>query len=68
MLSAGIILACNIGTAVYYWKIYRSLDGAWQERLRAIVISKLTARHLLAIGIPIVILIGLGVFRAFGLF
>ncbi len=68
MLSAGIVLACNIGTAVYYWKVYRSLDGEWQRRLRTIVVTKLTARHLLAIGIPIVILIGLGLFRAFGLF
>jgi uncharacterized membrane protein YkvA (DUF1232 family) len=68
MLSAGIVLACNIGTAVYYWKVYRSLDGAWQERLRAIVVSKLSTRQLLALGVPIVILIGLGICRAFGVF
>ena len=33
-LSAGIVLACNFGTALYYWRAYRSLDGEWQERLR----------------------------------
>ena len=48
--------ACTTGA-------YRKLDGAWQRRLRTLVTSKLTLRHLFAIGLPVLVLIGLGICR-----
>ncbi len=67
ILSAAIVLACNAATGVYYWRAYRQLDGAWQQRLRELVVAKLTVWHLVAIGLPIVVLIGLGICRAVSL-
>ncbi|MHB8863938.1 MAG: YkvA family protein, partial [Pirellulaceae bacterium] len=32
-LSTALVAACNLWTAVYFWRTYRQLDGAWQERL-----------------------------------
>jgi uncharacterized membrane protein YkvA (DUF1232 family) len=63
IVSAAIVLACNVSTAVYFWREYRKLDGAWQQRLRTLVVSKLTVWHFLAIGLPILVLIGLGICR-----
>ena len=64
ILSAAIVVACNVSTGWYYWREYRKLDGAWQQRLRALIISKLTPWHYVAIGLPILVLIGLGICRA----
>lgn len=61
--SAAIVLACNISTGLYFWREYRKLDSAWQQRLRTLVASKLTVWHYVAIGLPILVLIGLGICR-----
>jgi uncharacterized membrane protein YkvA (DUF1232 family) len=63
-VSVVIVVAWNVCTAVYYWREYRKLDGVWQVRLRRLVASKLTPRHLIVIGVPVLILIGLGIWRA----
>jgi len=64
ILSAALVVGCNLWTGVYYWRAFRKLDGVWQERLRALVASKLKLRHLFAIGLPVLVLIGLGICRA----
>ncbi|MCU0962482.1 MAG: DUF1232 domain-containing protein [Pirellulaceae bacterium] len=63
-LSSALIVAWNVVTAVSVWRQYRRLDGTWQQRLRMLVAGKLTAWHLLAVGLPVVVLIGLGIWRA----
>jgi uncharacterized membrane protein YkvA (DUF1232 family) len=68
IVSAALVITCNLCTGVYYWRAFRKLDGAWQERLRALVASKLTLRHLVVIGLPVLLLIGLGVCRALSVF
>lgn len=63
IVSTALVVACNVGTAVYYWREYRKLDGAWQERLRGLVAAKLTLRHLIVLALPVLVLIGLGILR-----
>lgn len=65
-LSSALIVSWNLATAVGVWRQYRRLDGDWQRRLRMLVASKLTVRHLLAVAVPVALLIGLGVWRAVG--
>jgi uncharacterized membrane protein YkvA (DUF1232 family) len=62
--SSALIVAWNLVTAVGVWRQYRRLDGTWQQRLRTLVAGKLTAWHLFAVGLPVLVLIGLGIWRA----
>ncbi len=66
VLTTALIAACNLTTGVYYWRRYRRLDGKWQKRLAELVTSKFSWPHAVAIGLPILALIGLGVGRALG--
>ncbi len=68
IVSAALVVGCNLWTGVYYWREYRKLDGAWQQRLRTLVASKLALRHFIAIGLPVLVLIGLGICRALSSF
>jgi uncharacterized membrane protein YkvA (DUF1232 family) len=63
ILSAVIVIACNAVTAVQCWRAFRKVDGQWQQRLGKLLAAKLTLPHLLALGLPIAILIGLGITR-----
>jgi uncharacterized membrane protein YkvA (DUF1232 family) len=68
VVSTAIVVTCNVTTGLYYWREFRKLDGQWQKRLRTLAASKLTPRHLIAIGLPILALIGLGISRVFSSF
>ncbi|TJY65329.1 DUF1232 domain-containing protein [Sinimarinibacterium sp. CAU 1509] len=62
-VSTALVLAWNIGVAVDYMRNYRRLSGAWQQRLRAIVATKIAWRHGVAIGVPVLVLLGLAALR-----
>lgn len=61
--STALVIACNAGTAAHYWRAYRKLDGAWQQRLRGLVAARLSRRHLVMLGLPVLVLIALGIAR-----
>lgn len=63
IVSSVIVVACNLCTGWYYWRQYRSLDGAWQQRLRRLIASKVKSRHLVVVFLPVFVLIGLGISR-----
>ncbi len=63
-LSSALVVTWNAVTAVNVWRQYRRLDGNWQRRLRTLVAGSLTAWNLLAVALPVVLLIGLGIWRA----
>ncbi|MDD3763315.1 MAG: YkvA family protein [Nevskiales bacterium] len=62
-ITTGLVLAWNIGVAVDYWRSYRKLSGAWQQRLRGIVAARIAWRHGIAIGVPVALLIALAALR-----
>ncbi len=64
-VATGLVLVWNIGVAVDYLRNYRRLSGAWQQRLRAIVATKIAWRHGVAIGVPVLVLLGLAALRLF---
>lgn len=68
ILSSALVFVINVSTAVFLWREYRKLDGTWQKRLRELVASKLTRRHLVMIGAPVVVLLLLGVVRTIMMF
>jgi len=63
IVSAVIVVACNLCTGWYYWRQYRSLDGAWQQRLRGLIAAKVKMRHLVVVLLPVFVLIALGISR-----
>lgn len=63
LVASGLIVAWNIGHAIAYMRQFRELEGKWQKRILALVAAKLMTRHIVAIGVPVVVLIGLGVAR-----
>jgi len=62
-ITTTLVLLWNIGVAVDYLRSYRRLSGAWQQRLRTIVAAKIAWRHGVAIGVPVLGLVGLAVLR-----
>jgi uncharacterized membrane protein YkvA (DUF1232 family) len=68
VMSSALVLVCNVTAAVYYWREYRKLEGVWQQRLRELVASKLTVRHLVMVGVPVLVLIAMGIVRALSSF
>ncbi len=62
--SSALIVAWNAVTAVSVWRQYRQLDGTWQRRLRTLVAAKLTRWHAVSVGVPVLALIGLAIWRA----
>jgi len=63
LVASGLIVAWNIGHAIGYARKFRQLEGKWRRRILVLFASKLSVGNIIAIGVPVVILIGLGVAR-----
>lgn len=63
VVSSAIVFVWNVVTAVSFLREFRQLDGRWQDRLPELILARLSARHALALGVPVLILVGLGVAR-----
>lgn len=62
-LSTVVVFAWNLIVGLDYWREYRKLSGPWQRRVRDVIAAKLGWRHALAVGLPVLVLLGLGVTR-----
>jgi uncharacterized membrane protein YkvA (DUF1232 family) len=61
--SSAIVLIWNVVTALNCLRGFRELDGRWQERLPELVAARIGLRHAVALALPVLVLIGLGVAR-----
>lgn len=65
VVCGGMVLFWNAIVAFQFWHLVRNTDGVWQRRIVAAVASKLGVGHAFQIGIPVVLLAGLGAMRMF---
>ena len=65
MVVAGLTTVWNVAAAWSFVTEFRRLSGTAQEKIVRIFASKITLRHALTLGVPVVLLVALGVGRAF---
>lgn len=59
-LTSILVISWNLAVAILFWRRYQSLDQSWRERLPRIIGSRLmTAKNLIALGLPVLCIFGL---------
>ena len=59
----GLVLAWNIAAMVGYYRQFRRLDDKWQRRILALATNCVTLYHVVAVGVPVLMLLCLLAFR-----
>jgi uncharacterized membrane protein YkvA (DUF1232 family) len=63
VVVGGLALAWNIAAMVGYYRQFRRLDDKWQRRILALATNCVTLYHIVAVGVPVLMLLGLLAFR-----
>lgn len=56
-LAGGLVLAWNIAAMVGYYRQFRKLDDKWQRRILALATNCVTLYHVVAVGVPVLLLL-----------
>jgi len=57
VLVGGLVLAWNIAAMVGYYRQFRKLDDKWQRRILALATNCVTLYHVVAVGVPVLLLL-----------
>ena len=63
VVVGGLALAWNIAAMVGYYRQFRRLDDKWQRRVLALATNCVTLSHVVAVGVPVLMLLCLLAFR-----
>jgi uncharacterized membrane protein YkvA (DUF1232 family) len=63
VVVGGLALAWNIAAMVGYYRQFRKLDDKWQRRILTLATNCVTLYHVIAVGVPVLMLLCLLAFR-----
>jgi uncharacterized membrane protein YkvA (DUF1232 family) len=63
VVVGGLALAWNIAAMVGYYRQFKRLDDKWQRRILALATNCVTLYHVVAVGVPVLMLLCLLAFR-----